>query len=60
MSILHKRTPVTARSRTDLAKRLKTYGERFLSILIGHPYADGPASVVNFERAMQGTRTLAK
>jgi hypothetical protein len=60
MPILHKRTLITALSRTGFAKRLKTHAERFLSILIGHPYANGPASVVNFERAMQGTRSLAK
>lgn len=34
--------------------------ERFLSLLISRPYVNGPTSVVNFERVMEGTRSLAK
>ena len=60
MPIFEEVTLITTIRRTNLVKNLKTYVERLLSTLISHPYADGPASVVNFERAMQGTRALAK
>jgi hypothetical protein len=45
---------------SEITKKLKTYLERFLSLLISRPYADSPASLINFERVMQGTRSLAK
>ncbi|MBV9225361.1 MAG: hypothetical protein JOZ45_15485 [Acidobacteriaceae bacterium] len=54
------RIPATALNHPEITKSLKAYLERFLSLLISRPYADSPTSVVNFERVMEGTRSLAK
>jgi hypothetical protein len=58
MLILHKSK--TDKHERPLMEALRTYSERFLSMLITRPYVDSPASVVNFERVMHGTRSLAK
>lgn len=44
------------RTQSQTTHRFKAYLEMFLSMLISRPYADGPASIVNFERVMQGSR----
>jgi hypothetical protein len=40
--------------------RLKLYATQFISVLATGPKGESPASIVNFERVMHGTRSLAK
>jgi hypothetical protein len=43
-----------------IMRRLKLYATQFICLLVTGPKGESPASIVNFERVMHGTRSLAK
>ena len=52
---VHPRKP-----QTRLVERFKEYARQVFSHLLTQPYIESPASLVRFEQAMHGTRSLAR